>query len=509
MASRPPRVCLKCGQNVLLVKDGLECILCRKPIHLFCAEGKFDADEAAKLRKSDNGSCYICLICKQINKANSLSIIDTISDSGAAHIAQEKDLIVKKKDEEIAELKKQVVESKSIVKDFERKLVQVMKNNTTSGGGSGKRPRTDDDIVPGGSNQNDLSTLENKITTLMTEKMNQMFNRFESSINETMKNFMHSFGNKTKIDETEMPYQHSSDSTRASRSISRRNRQESRIRSPSHATTVHRPLLTFAEALAKNNTPVDCIRNLEIHGKTQEEKDAIISQLKMDKICINDDIKSIKTKGRNHITVTCNSTEAAGHIETKIKSKYKEAISVKHIIVRPPQIKITRIIGALPQPADIIKQLYEQNHWLLNTPISVSRTYEIRTPKLNYNNIILNCDLATQHKFISRKFVIFGFCECRVHEETSILQCFRCFRYGHMALECNYIPTCKHCDGAHESKSCIEKDIPTRKHCSNCHRANLKGAAFSTGHSVTDERCPIRLDRIDALKKFFVSKNLT
>lgn len=153
----------------------------------------------------------------------------------------------------------------------------------------------------------------------------------------------------------------------------------------------------------------------------------------------------------------------------------------------------------------ILQQIKEQNYWLQNSNITVDRLYEVQTPKVTYKNIVVNCDLTAHKLIMDRGRIIFGFTECKCYEYINVLQCAKCQRYGHFARECVFAASCKFCATNHETKDCTST---TRSYtCHNCLLANKQGSKFNTRHVSTDDRCPMRLVRIDALKLILLSKN--
>lgn len=153
--------------------------------------------------------------------------------------------------------------------------------------------------------------------------------------------------------------------------------------------------------------------------------------------------------------------------------------------------------GTVPSDEDFINMLKTQNHWLRNTNLSVTERYSVPAAKRNYTNVTVNCDLATLKLFLEKGSVIYGFAEKKVFEHVSVLQCFNCQRFGHVAANCQSIAYCKFCTGTHASRLCEDKSL---KICVNCSRDNKKGGNKNINHRSTDERCPCRSARIMALK---------
>lgn len=67
----------------------------------------------------------------------------------------------------------------------------------------------------------------------------------------------------------------------------------------------------------------------------------------------------------------------------------------------------------------------------------------------------------------------------RLHVTTPT-QCYRCFRYGHMAKHCRRRVRCKVCAGNHSYKECVSRG---EQRCGNC----------DGPHAATFGRCPVRL----------------
>jgi hypothetical protein len=53
----------------------------------------------------------------------------------------------------------------------------------------------------------------------------------------------------------------------------------------------------------------------------------------------------------------------------------------------------------------------------------------------------------------------------------SLVQCFRCCRYGHIAKACRAEAQCRHCTGTHETREYKQKEV---RRCVLCKVSNLK-----------------------------------
>lgn len=184
-------------------------------------------------------------------------------------------------------------------------------------------------------------------------------------------------------------------------------------------------------------------------------------------------------------------------------AKYREAIRISTAAKKLPQVKLIRLSGVSTDCDEITDQLRRQNRILRDSEFSIVSTYTVNSPRGQYINVILECDLPLLDKIISQRTLIFGFAEIRAFEHVEILQCLKCLSFGHLAGSCKGSVHCRRCAEAHLSAEC---PTPTTIKCFNCVAANKKGAKYKASHSSTDARCPVRKERIEGLKEFH-SKN--
>lgn len=270
----------------------------------------------------------------------------------------------------------------------------------------------------------------------------------------------------------------------------------------------NRPLqipMSYAEAISKSPIPPEAIRNVTIKVN-EEEMETIAANIRKDNACAGIAFTAIKQKGKYNFTYKCTDAQSAAQVEKTLVDKYNGSIQVTCVAPPKNQVKITRIFTEETDPNEILAQIQEQNIWMRNIDVQIERMYTINTSKTSYTNVILNCDLKTHAQLIERGRIIFGFSECKIYEHVEILQCLKCQRYGHFARECSYATCCKNCALGHESKQCT---LDTNKYkCHNCHISNTKnGTKYDVRHTSTDDRCPMRIERIDALKEILLQKN--
>lgn len=210
-------------------------------------------------------------------------------------------------------------------------------------------------------------------------------------------------------------------------------------------------------------------------------------------------IDSIARKSNDFITVKCANADDALTIESALKQKFKDELTITGVKLATPQVKIVNIgTSELLDHDAFISMLKEQNHWLRNLKLEIAEVFSVPGNKTNYSNAIINCDISALKILLEKGSVICGFAEKNVYEHIRVLQCFNCQRFGHVAANCSADPVCRYCSGNHASPICEDKSL---KKCSNCVRENnVNGSKFNILHRASDERCPCRAARIKALK---------
>lgn len=211
---------------------------------------------------------------------------------------------------------------------------------------------------------------------------------------------------------------------------------------------------------------------------------------------VDNGIVVVKRKGKNNFTVFFSNEDGAQKTEQQLKFNYNDNIVVKSVNPVPPMVKITGIFTEFEDSTDVIFELRRQNPWMTNLEFKRVREYTVKTDSGPYMNLIISCDLVVQEILIKKASCIFGINSCKIFEYIDVLRCIKCQRFGHFVRDCTFNETCRKCHQQHSTKTCI---LPTINKCSNCIIENKKGANFNSKHRTSDERCPLRVERINAL----------
>ncbi|XP_023240772.1 uncharacterized protein LOC111639206 [Centruroides sculpturatus] len=91
---------------------------------------------------------------------------------------------------------------------------------------------------------------------------------------------------------------------------------------------------------------------------------------------------------------------------------------------------------------------------------------------------------------IMQKKLNIDWVRCSVEEHFSIIQCYRCCRYGHFARECKSERAfCNHCGGDHRYSECKNKG--TSPSCINCICSKAANFAHKANHNSCTERMKV------------------
>lgn len=263
--------------------------------------------------------------------------------------------------------------------------------------------------------------------------------------------------------------------------------------------------LFYAQAVAKSTIPADAIRNVTLNG-SPENIALTAEKIKRDKLAENVQLTSIKTKGKHNFTFKCKDAAAAEKAEAHLLATYNGDITISRVQPAKNLVKITKIYADTNDASELLDQISMQNSWINNLGIAPERLYTVNTPRGQYVNLLISCDIQAHTELLRRSYIVFGFSECKIFEHVNTLQCLNCQRYGHYARECRFATICKYCAQSHNARDC--KLESSKYTCHNCVLNNKRNVQkVNIEHVATDDRCPARIERLEAIKHVILSKN--
>ena len=160
-------------------------------------------------------------------------------------------------------------------------------------------------------------------------------------------------------------------------------------------------------------------------------------------------------------------------LEVKDKVKYNPRLIVHDV---PADLSSDDIRGALH------KQNFPDN---CIEDFKIVYLFPLREGKKSRSCIIETTPECRKSLCASNRVYI-GLRSCRCADHISILQCYNCHNFGHIAKDCSLeAPLCGFCAGPHSSKNCTTK---TTLCCSNCKYAK----SSDSKHAAFDRiKCPL------------------
>lgn len=173
------------------------------------------------------------------------------------------------------------------------------------------------------------------------------------------------------------------------------------------------------------------------------------------------------------------------------------------VSVVQPMVKISRMYCSSATVDEIKAQLIKQNSWLNPLDFVIKEQWFTELPgQKKFATIIVETSIDMHTIMLKKGFIIYGLKKSSVNEHVKLLQCGRCWRYGHTGMNCRHDPICRKCNANHLTSQCPEGTMP-KKICINCTESNKKGTEFNFNHAPNDDRCPKRMERINGLKSYY------
>ena len=86
---------------------------------------------------------------------------------------------------------------------------------------------------------------------------------------------------------------------------------------------------------------------------------------------------------------------------------------------------------------------------------------------LRNNNVSRTCiiEFKPEHRarLLSNKRIKINWLRCRISDHVSVLQCFKCYKFGHVVKSCTDAACCGKCAVTHKTNLCTSKDRSGRK----------------------------------------------
>lgn len=198
-------------------------------------------------------------------------------------------------------------------------------------------------------------------------------------------------------------------------------------------------------------------------------------------------VENLKEGKEGAVIINCSDSNTKEKIREKVTTELGHHYSVVDGIQKNPKIIIRGVEEDFIDDKVILDSLIEQNELCVNenSIFKVQAKYKQKDRK-NKGNIIISLDGTLKNKICQMEKVNIGWRRCMVQEYYSVVRCFKCARYGHVATKCENKVTCYNCANEHKTTDC---SCDTLK-CINCVETNNKlKKSLNVNHAVTDPEC--------------------
>lgn len=242
----------------------------------------------------------------------------------------------------------------------------------------------------------------------------------------------------------------------------------------------------------------------EVVRKTQEEVIVVIPKDKkqdstttkkdieeqIDPSTIGAQVSRVKYIRDGGVAISCTKREDINKISQNITQKMNNKYEIKVPEKKNPKLKIINLEKKMTENQDILlENIVLQNGITTdegNKSMKVIKIYEDKRKKSN--TVILEVDLNTYKQISRREVLHIGWRKCRFFDYVNIIQCYKCWKFGHMSGECtNSDVICPKCSENHKIEVCKSSN----EICVNCKYAKevLKMPHIDFLHTAFNRKC--------------------
>lgn len=275
------------------------------------------------------------------------------------------------------------------------------------------------------------------------------------------------------------------DSLKAENAIAKANNATS----ANNAYNTGPPPRSYARA-AKHQTYDVLVKSEE--GKTSSEVTKSLLQDKINPAEAKFEVVKVQKAKGGAIIVKCNKQSDAENLKTAIAARVPE-LSSESVKKNRPRVILPwveadaeqeRVLEQLAANAEISAVCGTKEQ--LEKDIAIRLQFKVRGNN-NFKNIVAEVSPKLR-KILLKTQVYINWQRVRVRDFISVLQCYKCYDFGHKSKDCRSTQICGYCAGDHEYKVCKSN----RKCCIVYVRANKNssGEKVREDHDTKSANCP-------------------
>lgn len=205
-------------------------------------------------------------------------------------------------------------------------------------------------------------------------------------------------------------------------------------------------------------------------------------------------VESMRNAGKGTVVLEGRSKKDLEFIQKYATEKLGATYEVKLSELKKPRILISGMSEKF-SGEEIIRKLKVQNEVIRDADLRVVSTFGRNT-----FNAVIEIDSDGFDKVMSgdRKKLNIGWSCCHVKEFVSLLKCYKCQGFSHIAKDCTKARACRKCAGEHDVADCKSEVIK----CTNCFSANTKlGLNLQTDHIAGSAMCKVTERQMNISRK--------
>lgn len=252
--------------------------------------------------------------------------------------------------------------------------------------------------------------------------------------------------------------------------------------------------ISYSSALKKEGS-----KSLFVKPKNNQE--ALKTKLDIMKVLkpvdLNINLRNIQQSGNGSLKITCANESEVEKMNEVVRNKLNSNYDVRIVSnLQNPKVKVVGIEGNL-NADELVKIIKEQNCFIeKNAVLNVKKIKQMKTRCF----AIIECDPKTYYRILENGILCVNLSICSVYEHLSVLRCFNCSGYYHVAEKCSNASFCMKCgQGGHKADQCQNTGVC----CPNCLEFNKKFKLnLNTNHSAFDKQnCTVMIKKLDAARK--------
>ncbi|CAH1967305.1 unnamed protein product [Acanthoscelides obtectus] len=203
-------------------------------------------------------------------------------------------------------------------------------------------------------------------------------------------------------------------------------------------------------------------------------------------------IAGVRNTANGGIQIECENDESMQKLHEAARNALADRYEIQIPEFKKPKIVIVGVYDKYLREIDIF--INKLKDMCGTSEITFVRKYKPR--RKEHFNVLLEVSNEAFNYFIAQKKLRFGWDSFLLYEFVSVLRCFKCWKYGHMANLCKQEQfTCPLCAGNHKADQCTSSN----KRCSNCEYISnvLKIKNIEYNHTVFDRNCTSYLRQVE------------